>query len=364
MTRTVTITSGKGGVGKTNLAVNLAIALSRAGRKACLFDADLGLANVDILLGLAPRYSLKDVVMNGASMGEVIIRDVEGIDILPGSSGVEEMADLDRNGTDHLIRSLAELSEYGFLIFDTSAGISRHVISFCLATSETILVVTPEPTSLTDAYALLKTLSSKGFKGKVRVVINQCGSASLAEAAFKKLKSAASKYLGMGIAPLGVIRKDPKVSQAVKNQKPVLSLYPEGLYSIAVRRIGDRLLQETEEPLRQQDMTSFWRKWLQFVAGGESPATVPSGKDAEAKQGIPQRSSGSMERLVEKVSSMSRELQLIRRALEGNGKGPSPPLTPPSGSQQGTPAPIQLDLEGFMRRRGFEEKDPSDGRQR
>ncbi|MBN1106346.1 MAG: MinD/ParA family protein [Deltaproteobacteria bacterium] len=363
MTRTVTIASGKGGVGKTNLAVNLAIALSRAGRKTCLFDADLGLANVDILLGLAPRCTLKDVVMNGASVREVMVRDVEGVDILPGCSGVEEMADLDPGGMDHLIRSLSELSEYGFLIFDTSAGISRHVTSFCLASSETVLVVTPEPTSLTDAYALLKTLSLKGFKGRVRVVINQCGSASLAEAAFKKLKSAASKYLAVAISPLGVIRKDPKVSQAVKSQKSVLSLYPDGLYSRAVRRIGDRLLDEAGEPLGRQDMTSFWRSWLGFISGDESIASVPAGKDAKSGHEVNQLSSGSVERLVEDVSSISRELRLIRRALEANGKGISLPVTPPSGLREWNPAPIQLDIEGFMRGRCLEEKDPSDGKQ-
>ena len=133
MTRTITITSGKGGVGKTNISVNVALHLASLGYRTCLFDADLGLANINILLGLSPEYNLEDVISDRHSLQDIIIRNYKGIDIIPGSSGVEEMANLESDQVDHLIQSFSELDGYDFLLFDTSAGVSRNVLAFCLS---------------------------------------------------------------------------------------------------------------------------------------------------------------------------------------------------------------------------------------
>ena len=163
MTRTITITSGKGGVGKTNLSLNLALELARLGHHTCLFDADFGTANVNILLGISPRYDIKDVISKDKVLNEIIIAEGEKIDLLPGSSGVEEMANLSSEQIDGLLSSMSAMEEYDYLLIDTAAGISKNVVSFCLASSEVVLVITHEPTSLTDAYALLKVLAANDF---------------------------------------------------------------------------------------------------------------------------------------------------------------------------------------------------------
>jgi flagellar biosynthesis protein FlhG len=151
MSRIITVTSGKGGVGKTNISVNMALYLASQKYRVCLFDADMGLANIDILLGLYPEYTLEDVLTREKRLQDVIIRDYSGIDIIPGSSGVRKMADPEPGEIDFLMDALSELQDYDFFFFDTSAGISKNVISFCMASPEIILVVTPEPTSWTDA---------------------------------------------------------------------------------------------------------------------------------------------------------------------------------------------------------------------
>ena len=265
MTRTITITSGKGGVGKTSISVNLALHLATLGYRTCLFDADLGLANVNILLGLYPEYNLEDVILYHRDLEDVIIRDYEGIDIIPGSSGVERIANLEAEQVEHLIQSFSKLDGYNFLLFDTSAGVSRNVISFCLASSEVIVVITPEVTSLTDAYALLKILSLNGFKGSVRIVVNQCKSTLIARHAYTRFKETVKKYLPMDVVPLGIIVQDPKVEEAVKEQQAFVLLYPESNASKCIKSIARRLREEQPEDLEPFGMLSFWTTYHKLI---------------------------------------------------------------------------------------------------
>ena len=158
MPRIITVTSGKGGVGKTNITTNLSLHLAAMGFNPCILDADLGLANINILLGINPEHTLKDVINNNFKLSDIIIKDYNGIDIIPGSSGIEDMANIGQGSLDKLIESFSPINAYDFLFIDTAAGISSDIISFCLASNEIIIVITPEPTSLTDAYALLKVL--------------------------------------------------------------------------------------------------------------------------------------------------------------------------------------------------------------
>jgi len=265
MTRTITITSGKGGVGKTNISVNLALHLATLGYRTCLFDADLGLANVNILLGLYPEYNLDDVILYHRDLKDVIIRNYKGIDIIPGSSGVERIANLQADQVEQLIQSFSKLDGYNFLLFDTSSGISRNVISFCLASSEVIVVIAPEVTSLTDAYALLKILCLNGFRGSVKIVVNQSKSASIARHAYTKFKETVKKYLPIDVVPLGIIVQDPKVEEAVKEQQAFVLFYPESNASKCIKSIAKRLIDDQPEDLEPSGTLLFWSKYYELI---------------------------------------------------------------------------------------------------
>ena len=280
MTRTITVTSGKGGVGKTSISVNLAMHIATLGYRTCLFDADLGLANVNILLGLYPEYNLEDVILSHRNLKDVTIRNHEGIDIIPGSSGVERIANLQPDQLEHLLQSFSELDEYDFLLFDTSAGVSRNVLSFCLASSEVIVVITPEVTSLTDAYALLKILCLNGFKGSVKIVVNQCRSTSIAKHAYTKLKQTVKKFLPIDVVPLGVIVQDPKVEEAVKKQRALVLLYPESNASRCIKNIAKRLAEGQPEDLEPSGMSSFWTTCFEIMT---NPVKLPAGEKEKEK---------------------------------------------------------------------------------
>jgi len=265
--RVITITSGKGGVGKTNITVNLALQLAAQGHHPCLFDADLGLANVNILLGLHPEYTLEDVILGGRDLKDVIIKDYQGIDIIPGSSGVEKIANLEENQLDHLIHVFDDMVEYDFLFFDTSAGISKDVLAFCLASSEVVMVITPEPTSLTDGYALLKVLKLNNFVGRVFIVVNQCPNVQVAKTTYAQFRETTKRYLQADVVPLGVVLKDNQVVDSVKAQKPLISLYPESNASKCIKHIAKNL-----QDLHPKDMpaftpASFWRKCVGIFKG-------------------------------------------------------------------------------------------------
>lgn len=272
MTRVITVTGGKGGVGKTNVSINLALILSRLGSKVCLFDADLGLANINILLGLYPEYDLEDVILSNKSIQDIIIKNYQGIDIIPGSSGVEKLANLSQESIDHLIESFSAIDDYDYFIFDTSAGISRNVISFCLAASDVVLVITPEPTSLTDAYALLKVLCFNGFTGSVKVVVNQCKNTSVASTAYNKLRDVVQKYLTLNILPLGIIVQDKRLPEAVQKQQPLVVLYPQASASKCINVIATRLVAQEPENFNTSGITAFWARFLEIA---KNPLKIP-----------------------------------------------------------------------------------------
>lgn len=266
-TRTITVASGKGGVGKTHISLNLAISLSARGYRTCLFDADLGLANINILLGLNPEYDLEDVLAKGKSLGEIILCDPSGIDIVPGSSGVERLANLDADETAALIRSFDELEGYDFLLFDTSAGISRNVIAFCLTSCDVILVITPEPTSMTDAYALLKILTQNGYGGTARVVVNQCRDLKVAKSTYNTFKTTVEKFLKVDIAALGPVVWDQRVLDSVKSQGPLMNLYPRAQASRCIDYITNKILKEAPTDRENFEIRAFWTRCLQFISG-------------------------------------------------------------------------------------------------
>ena len=268
MPRIITVTSGKGGVGKTNITTNLSLHLAAMGFNPCILDADLGLANINILLGINPEYTLKDVIKNNIELSNIIIKDYEGVDIIPGSSGIEDIANIDQESLDKLIESFSTINAYDFLFIDTAAGISSDVISLCIAANEIILVITPEPTSLTDAYALLKVLTNNGFDGDVLIIVNNCKNSTVAKKTYSGFKHVVIKYLSLNVQPLGVILEDSNIPQSVREQKPFISNFPDTIASKCLKIIAKNLINNTSSDLETRDIQSFWKRCIEILKNG------------------------------------------------------------------------------------------------
>lgn len=265
MAHIIAIASGKGGVGKTNISVNLAIHLSRLGLKTCLFDADLGLANVNILLGISPEFTLGDLIEGTCSFDDLLVKDVHGIDIIPGSTGVAMLADLGTDLLELLIDKLSAMENYDYIIFDTSAGISRQVVSFCLAATHVIVTVVPEPTSLTDAYSLIKVLYKNGNAKPAHVMVNRCRDHDFAERIFSKFNSTVKKFLPVDIELLGSITEDSRVSEAVARQTPFCIAFPESPASKSIEKVAKRISQQDKDKASLNSMADFIRHTLELL---------------------------------------------------------------------------------------------------
>ncbi|GAB1265968.1 flagellar synthesis regulator FleN [Aurantivibrio infirmus] len=240
----IAVTGGKGGVGKTNLSVNLSMALAEQQRRVLLFDADLGLANVDILLGLKPKKTLADVISGEATMREVMVNGPGGIRIVPASSGVARMAGLNAHEQAALINGFTELSDQlDIMIVDTAAGISDSVINFVRASHEVIVVVCDEPSSITDAYALIKLLNKEQGMFRIRVVANMTRSAQEGSQLFRKLNQVCESYLDVSLDYVGHIPFDENVRLAVQKQKPLLEFSPRCRASQSIRSIAQKVIE-------------------------------------------------------------------------------------------------------------------------
>jgi len=256
-TRVIAIASGKGGVGKTNLAANLGIALSRRGKRVLLFDADFGLANVDVLLGLQPERTLRDVVSGRCQLGEVVIEAAHGLRVVPGGCGLRELVDLDGFRRGRLLRQLADIeADYDFVLVDAAAGVGADVTSFVSAVGEAIVVTTPEPTSLTDAYALVKVTLSQAPGTRFAVVVNSARGATEGAAAASRLQAVAQRFLGASLPLWGILPFCDEVPRAVRRQVPTLTAYPECSFSLALEQLGRRLLGQEERVLGERPLLS------------------------------------------------------------------------------------------------------------
>jgi flagellar biosynthesis protein FlhG len=225
--RTIAITGGKGGVGKTSVSVNLGVALSKMGERVCLLDADMSMANVDVLLGLRAPYNLSHVLDGTHGLKEVMIEGPGGLKIIPGSSGVRRMANLSSVENAGLIQAFSELSDdIDVLLIDTAAGISDSVLSFCRAAMEVLVVVCDEPASITDAYALIKVLNREYGVSKVRIVANMAQSPSHAMALFDKIASVCERFLDVQVSYAGPVPFDPSLRVAIQQQTSVVLSKP------------------------------------------------------------------------------------------------------------------------------------------
>ncbi len=241
--RAIAVTSGKGGVGKTNLTANLAVALARRGQRVCVLDADLGLANLDVVCGLSPARSLLHVLRGEARLADVIVEGPAGIRIIPAASGFAELTALDAAERLVLLEEVDGLDgSLDVLLVDTAAGISPNVLYFAAAATEVLIVVTPEPTALTDAYALVKLLATRHGRSEFLVTVNMAAGPGDAEAAFRRLARVAERFLRVRLEYLGYVPHDDAVPRAVRDQRPVVLGTPATPSSQALTRLARRLL--------------------------------------------------------------------------------------------------------------------------
>lgn len=237
--RVMAVTSGKGGVGKTNVSVNLAMAMINDGKDVMLLDADLGLANIDVLLGLNPAYNLAHVLNGSHSLEEVVVHGPGGLKIIPAASGIKDMANLSPAEHTGLIRTFSELSDQlDVLIVDTATGISDSVISFTRACQEVIVVVCDEPASITDAYALIKVLSRDYGQTRFRILANMVRNADEGHALFIKLFKVADRFLSVSLDYLGAVPHDDYLRRAVQKQRAVVEAYPGSRAAMAFKKVA------------------------------------------------------------------------------------------------------------------------------
>ncbi len=252
-----TVTSGKGGVGKSNVVVNLAVQMQRRGKKVIIFDADFGLANVEIMFGAIPKFNLSDLIYRGKTIQEIITPGPLDIGFISGGSGVMGVNNLSKEQLKFLVSNLSKLDELAdVIIIDTGAGISDNVLEFVMASPEILLLATSEPSSLTDAYSLLKALHrSEEFRQaetKIKVISNRVTSEEEGTGIFEKLNAVVGQFLNGNLEYLGMIPQDSALEKAVRQQQPVTLLYPEAKSSKAFDMLTNCLIQGTAAPIREK----------------------------------------------------------------------------------------------------------------
>lgn len=257
--RVITITSGKGGVGKTNITINLALTLSKMGLKVVILDADFGLANIDVLFGIIPKYTLLDLIHEEKNIFEVLTDGPDNIKFLSGGSGVEELIRLDRKKLRKFVNSIELLDKlFDVILIDTGAGLSQNVMNFIMAADEVLLVTTPEPTSITDAYALVKMVSRRDRKKPINIIVNKAENSKEAMEIANKLCMVSDKFLSLKLIKIGYILFDENVTKSVKMQKPFVIYNPKCQASKNITEIAEKLFvdKSTEESLGARGFVS------------------------------------------------------------------------------------------------------------
>ncbi|MBD5513486.1 MAG: MinD/ParA family protein [Lachnospiraceae bacterium] len=264
LARVITVTSGKGGVGKSNTAINLAIQFRKMGQKVIILDADFGLANIEIMFGAVPKHNLCDLIYQGKSIRDIITWGPMEVGFISGGSGIAGMSNLSKDYLSYIIQNLVELDEMAdTIIVDTGAGISDAVLEFLVASGEILLVTTPEPTSITDSYSLLKALNRhprySADTSQIKVIANKVFSEAEAEALYEKLEAVVSRYLKVPISYLGMIPQDNQLEKAVMQQRPVSLDNPRARSALAYETIAARLMnKELNRNVTKRGMAAFF----------------------------------------------------------------------------------------------------------
>ena len=240
--KVLAITSGKGGVGKTSIAANLAVCLAASRKKTILFDADLGLGNLDVIMGLNSKYNISHVIRGRKSIEEIIHIGPEGLEIICGTSGLEELANINEFQRQRLLRELSKLQEnVDVIVIDTAAGISRSVIGFCLAADHVLVVTTPEATAMTDAYAMIKVRIGNRFGGRISLIVNLAETITEGKKIYHQVVNVVKRFLNAHVYDAGVILRDERVSSAVRLRKPVVLAYPKAQISLSLAALAAKL---------------------------------------------------------------------------------------------------------------------------
>ncbi len=260
----ISITSGKGGVGKTTLSVNMGVQLVERGRRVLLIDGDLGLANVDIMFGIRPMFTFQHLLSGERSIEEIIVKGPGGIRILPASSGITEVADLNPDVQMHILNQLETLeSNFDVILIDTAAGIGSNVLHFAAAAQYVTVVVTPEPTSLADSYAVIKVLRERYNVQRFQLVVTNAENERSALRVYQTLTDVADNFIDVVIDYLGAIPRDMNITSAIKAQRPVIEMFPSSPASVAVRKLAETMLTKRGRGLPGESEPLFWSRIIE-----------------------------------------------------------------------------------------------------
>lgn len=267
MTRVVTVTSGKGGVGKSNFTLNFALALLKKGQKVVIFDADIGLANIDVLMGVSPKFNLFQMIESNMSIWDIIEKGPCGLEFIAGGSGFTQLLHMDERKLTYFFEQLSKLNGYAdTILLDTGAGLSKESLRFILAADEVLLVTTPEPTAITDAYAIIKMVHSKNPFIKFKLIVNRVSSEREGKITADKIILVAKQFLGMEIKTLGFISDDFNVQKSVKKQQPFYLAYPKSSASKEVELMVDAYLAGNQTaPYLSTGMKGFLVKMIKMM---------------------------------------------------------------------------------------------------
>jgi len=264
----LSVTSGKGGVGKTAVVANMALCLSQIGKKVLVIDADLGLANIDVVFGLTPKYNLNHFFAGQQTLEAILAKGPNGISILPAGSGVQQFTLLDANQKMRFINELDSMhGRYDIVLIDTEAGISDNVTYFNMASQDILVITTPEPTAITDAYALMKLLSTDYGEKNFKLVVNSVKDDNEALDVFRKLTMVANRYLNISIDFMGGIPFDKRMHESIRRQKAIIELYPAARTSCAFRALAETLSIQSQAVTPKGSLQFFWKSLLAIGNG-------------------------------------------------------------------------------------------------
>jgi len=273
-TRIIAVTSGKGGVGKSTVSVNLAISLANAGQRVLLFDGDLGLANVNVLLGIIPEHNIYEVLKGKKTIQDIVIRTGYGIDIIAGANGISQLANLSEHQREQFVHDISELVGYDVMIIDTGAGVGPNVLSLVMPSDEVLIVTTPEPTAITDAYGMIKSIVANSKDKSIKLLVNRVPSALEAKRVADRLISISSQFLRARVENVGFIFEENLVQKSISNQRPHVVLYPGSKSAACLAHIAARLLNIEIPEESSGGIRGFFQKFLNLNGKGDQEEFV------------------------------------------------------------------------------------------